>query len=78
MNQLVSRTKKLKDLTYGDQLFRLHDRQVYSISDIVNCIDDDPTSKTKIYYYIKMVGYVRDEVMRKMFKTTDGEFVLYN
>ena len=77
MTLLVSKSKELKDLTHGDKLFRLHDKQIYPIADIVNCADSMLEQK-KIYYYFKNMGYVRDKVMKKMFKMSSEGFELHN
>jgi len=78
MTVLVSKSKELTNLTHGDKLLRLFDNQVYPIADIVDCTDDQLMSKKKTYYYFKNMGYVRDKVMKKMFKTNSEGFILFN
>lgn len=75
MNVLVSKSKELNQLTYGDKLFRLLDKQVYPLNDIIVCSEGESDVK-KTYYYFKHLGLVRDKVMRKMFKMNTEGFVL--
>lgn len=75
MQTLTSKTKELKDLEPGDKLVRLFDRQTYPIAEIVDCTDSLDMKKER-YYYFRNMGYVKEKVMKKMFKTVLGDFVI--
>lgn len=75
MQTLTSKTKELKDLEPGDKLVRLFDKQTYPIAEIVNCADSLDMQKNT-YYYFRNMGYVKEKVMKKMFKTVSDGFVI--